>query len=51
MTALLWDVDADTEYYWKVKGVGRIVILCGIAIYGAGLLMLRMELEQQEELE
>jgi len=41
---LFWD-PATPKYYWKVKGIGRIVLLAGIAIYGVGLLLLRMEIE------
>lgn len=44
---LFWD-PADTKLYWKVKGVGRIVLLLGIAIYGIGLLLFRMEAEGDE---
>lgn len=44
---LFWD-PKNPAYYWKVKGVGRILILLGISVYGVGLLLLRMELEGEE---
>lgn len=38
----------DTESYWKIKGYGRILLLCGIFVYGIGLLLKRIHAEKRE---
>lgn len=38
---------ARPEHYWKFKGYGRILLLAGIAVYGIGLILLRVHKERQ----
>jgi len=42
------DVLWNPKDKWSVwKGYGRIIMMCGIAVYAIGLLGMRMELEQR----
>ena len=38
----------EEEMYWKIKGYGRILLLISIAVYGIGLIMLRIHKEKME---
>ena len=40
---------ATIERAAKIKALGRIVLLAGIAIYGAGLIIMRMAVEKQDK--
>ncbi|WP_161605630.1 hypothetical protein [Natrialba asiatica] len=38
----------ETERYWEIKGIGRIILLFSIFVYGVGLLLLRAHEEKKE---
>lgn len=45
MRDTFWSPETDA-IHWKVKGIGRIIILIGIGFYGIGLLLKRMWMER-----
>lgn len=37
----------DPVVYWKFKGYGRIMLILAIAVYGIGLVLMRIHVEKQ----
>ena len=35
--------------YHQIKGIGRLLILAGIAVYGVGLILMRVDLESEQD--
>lgn len=38
----------EPEMYWAVKGIGRILLIVAIAVYGIGLIMSRISKERAQ---
>ena len=45
---MIIDRYTDPERYWAIKGYGRLLLLLGIAVYGAGLVLKRVHAEKRE---